>query len=165
MPIYEFYCSDCHTVYKFLARTVNTTKKPACPVCEKPELERMVSTFAALTGGQRTDDEGGGDLPDIDENRLEQAMEAMAREAGSIDEDDPKQAANLMRKLTEATGLSMGPGMEEAMQRMEQGEDPEKIEEEMGDLLENDELFVAAKKHLSSKRVSEPDVDDTLYDF
>ena len=46
-----------------------------------------------------------------------------------------------MRKISDATGLSLGPQMEEALRRMEKGEDPERIEEEMGELLEGDDLF------------------------
>ena len=43
-----------------------------------------------------------------------------------------------MRKLFDATGMPLGGGMQEALKRMESGEDPEKIEEDMGDLLEKD---------------------------
>ncbi len=42
-----------------------------------------------------------------------------------------------MRRLFEATGMPVGAGMEEALRRMESGEDPEKIEEEMGDVMED----------------------------
>ena len=52
-----------------------------------------------------------------------------------IDENDPRQAANVMRKLFDATGMPLGGGMQEALKRMESGEDPEKIEEDMGDVL------------------------------
>jgi len=65
-------------------------------------------------------------------------MEALAGEMDSIDENDPKQGARLMRKLFSATGLPVAAGMEEALRRMEGGEDPEKIEEEMGDVFEED---------------------------
>ena len=40
------------------------------------------------------------------------------------------EAANLMEKLTHMTGLELGPGMSEALQRMKNGEDPEQIEED-----------------------------------
>ena len=46
MPIYEFYCKDCHTIFNFFSRTVNTEKQPACPKCARPELERKMSVFA-----------------------------------------------------------------------------------------------------------------------
>jgi len=65
-------------------------------------------------------------------------MEALAGDMDSLDENDPKQGAHLMRKLFSATGMPVGAGMEEALKRMEAGEDPEKIEEEMGDVFEED---------------------------
>ena len=80
-------------------------------------------------------------IPDFDESKMEKAMNLLASEAEHMDEEDPRQAANLMRKLTDMTGLNLGPGMEEALHRMEAGEDPEAIEAEMGDLLEGEDPF------------------------
>ena len=42
-----------------------------------------------------------------------------------------------MRKMTEATGQKMPEAMEQMIQRLERGDDPEKLEEEFGDSLEN----------------------------
>ena len=65
----------------------------------------------------------------------------MAGEAEkNLNEEDPRQAARLMRKSSSMTGMELGEGMQEAMKRMEAGEDPEKIEEEMGDVFEQDPL-------------------------
>ena len=57
--------------------------------------------------------------------------------------------------------LAVKPEMEEALGRMERGEDPEKIEEEMGDLLDSDDLFSLE----GMGRQSTPRVDETLYDL
>jgi hypothetical protein len=94
-------------------------------------------------------------------------MQMLAGEADKINEDDPRQAAQLMRKLTRMTGLNLGDGMEEALSRMEQGEDPEQIEAEMGDLLEGDDPFqLKGKKGLGGHaRRGSPDRDETLYDL
>jgi len=93
-----------------------------------------------------------------------QAMDLLAREAEHMDEDDPKQAANLMRKLTDMTGLKMGSGMEEALTRMEAGEDPEQVEAEMGDILEEEDPFNFKEKSLKdSVKKQTLTVDDTLY--
>jgi hypothetical protein len=71
-----------------------------------------------------------------------------------------------MRRLTDMTGLELGPGMQEALSRMEQGEDPEKVEAEMGDLLETEEPFIQpGKKAKGSKKRPAPRKDDTLYDL
>ena len=165
MPIYEFYCKKCNTVYKFYSRTIDTTTVPKCPGCKRVRLERIFSSFATLS---KRDAEGGSEsgIPDIDETKLEKAMAMLEREAEGMDEDDPMQAADLMRKLTDAAGISMGEGMEEALARMERGEDPDKIEEELGDLLSEDSLqFGSKKKKGAGKTVSKPKVDETLYEL
>ena len=51
-----------------------------------------------------------------------------------MDENDPKQMGTLMRKMSEITGEGLDPEMEEAVRRLEAGEDPDKIEEDLGDL-------------------------------
>ena len=157
MPIYEFYCNKCNTIYKFFSRTVNTEKVPNCPNCKSIQLKRQISMFAISSGKKEEE----GDMPPIDESKMEMAMGMLAQEADKIDEDDPRQAAQLMRKLSDATGMKMGPGMEEALHRLEQGEDPEKIEEEIGDLLEGEEPFmIESKSHRSlyqGESTSSPD--------
>ncbi len=97
----------------------------------------------------------------IDEAKMEKAMAMLAGEAEKISEDDPRQAAQLMRKLTDATGLSLGSGMEEALNRLEKGEDPDRIEAEMGDLLEGEEPFLIEGKGKEGGRKPKPRVDET----
>ena len=140
MPIYEFYCRHCHRVMSFLSRAVNTEKTPACPRCGRTDLARRASAFAISKGRKEEPKPEAPPLPGLDESRLESAMESLAGDLDSLDENDPRQGAQLMRKLFSATGMPVGGGMEEALRRMEAGEDPEKIEEEMGDALEQDPL-------------------------
>ncbi|MEW6673048.1 MAG: zinc ribbon domain-containing protein [Thermodesulfobacteriota bacterium] len=164
MPIYEFYCNDCNTIFNFFSKTVNTTKKPKCPRCKTRTLSRQVSLFA-FTGKAK---EAGSmdDLP-LDENKMEKAIEMLAGEADKINEDDPRQAAHLMRKLTDMTGLKLGAGMQEALNRMARGEDPEQIEAEMGDLLEQEDPFAVQTKNEKGGKTKrpEPTRDGTLYDL
>ena len=164
MPIYEFYCEACNTIFNFFSRSVNTAKKPTCPRCRKQRLSRMMSAFA-VTG--KAKEEGDTDDLPFDEGRMEKAMQALAGEAESISDDDPRQAANLMRKLTDMTGLELGPGMTEALRRMERGEDPDQIEAEMGDLLEGEDPFVLPGKKggKNTGRRPAPTRDETLYDL
>jgi len=165
MPIYEFYCKKCNTVYKFYSRTIDTTTVPRCPTCKRVKLERIFSSFATFS---KRDKESGPEagVPDIDETKLERAMAMIEKEAGSMDENDPAQAADLMRKLTDAAGISMGEGMEEALARMERGEDPDKIEEDLGDILGEDSFQFESKKKKGAKKTSpRPRVDETLYEL
>src|SRR5512133_3673943 len=162
MPIYEFYCNRCNTVFSFFSRGGNTTEIPACPRCRRP-LKRQMSIFAR---GSRGKEEPAGDgMPPVDEAKMEKAMAMLAGEAEKMNEDDPRQAAQLMRKLSDATGISLGSGMEEALHRLEKGEDPDRIEAEMGDILEGEEPFVMEGKGRKGSRTPKPHVDDTLYDL
>ena len=158
MPIYEFYCGDCHTIFNFLARTISK-KRPACPRCAKPGLERRASAFAISTG--RTE-ETAPELGDLDEASLERAMSELAGDAERMDENDPKAVAAMMRKLVERTGMPLGDGMDEAIRRLESGEDPERIEEEIGDLLDTEPI---ERIRGLTRRLRPPGVDATLYEL
>ena len=90
MPIYEFYCCDCNTIFNFFSKTVNTSKKPKCPKCKTKTLSRQVSLFAFT--GKAKESGNMDDLP-LDESKMERAMQMLAGEADKINEDDPRQAA------------------------------------------------------------------------
>ena len=146
MPVYEFYCPDCHAIYNFFSRRVDTETVPACPQCARHALTRRVSPFA-ISKGRGEGEDGEDDLPSgLDEEKMMRALASMEGELEGVDEDDPKQAARLMRRLFDSTGLEMGDGMAEAMRRMEAGEDPDAIEAEMGDVLENEDPFALAPR-------------------
>ncbi len=109
-------------------------------------------------------DDDGGELP-IDESKMERAIESLASEAESLDENDPKAAARLMRRLSDMTGLEYGDKMEEALAKLEAGADPEAIEAEMGDDLENmEDAFVLPGKKGGRKRLP-PRRDEKLYEM
>ncbi|MDM8535430.1 zinc ribbon domain-containing protein [Desulfobacterales bacterium HSG17] len=164
MPIYEFYCNDCHIVFSFFSKSIDTATCPACPKCKKDILDRQVSLFAFTGKAKEKDDMD--DMP-FDESKMEQAMQVLAKESENINEDDPKQAANLMRKLSDMTGVKMGQGMEEALARLERGEEPDQIEAEMGDILENEDPFLMPGKKGRDfrKKLQAPAKDETLYDL
>lgn len=143
MPVYEFYCPDCHTIYNFFSRRVDTSTHPLCPGCGRPDLERQASLFAISKGSAESEDDV--DLPPgMDEEKMMRAFESMAGEFENVDENDPKQAARMMRRLFEGTGMKLGDGMAEAIRRMEAGEDPDQVEAEMGDVLEQEDPFAGS---------------------
>lgn len=160
MPIYEFFCDDCNTVFNFYSTTINTSKIPLCPKCEGRDLKRMLSPFATVSGKKEKGD--AADLP-LDESKMEKALQVMEKEMSNIKEDDPRQMASLLRKMTEAAGGNMDEGMEEALRRMEAGEDPENIEADMGDTLNPENIFSDQKRR--GKRPQKISYDETLYDL
>ncbi|MCD6353790.1 MAG: hypothetical protein J7M06_06240 [Proteobacteria bacterium] len=87
----------------------------------------------------------------------------MEKEMPSLNGDDPREAAILLRKMAEATGKGLDEGMEEALRRMESGEDPEKIEAEMGGQLNPENIF--KKNEKGRKRIKKITYDETLYEL
>jgi len=57
MPLYEYNCRKCSKRFEQL---LYGKEKPSCPTCHGTELEKLVSTFAAIGGGESGSDSFGG---------------------------------------------------------------------------------------------------------
>ncbi len=169
MPVYEFYCPHCHMIFNFLSRKINTQDTPRCPRCSNKDMSRKVSIFSVISRAKREEKGEEEDpfsrlLSQMDESRLEKVIASLSREAEKMDEEDPRAMAGLIKKLFDSTGIKLSDAMEEALRRMEAGEDMEKIEEDMGEVLEDEEaIFDLKKKRLS--RLLPPREDETLYEM
>ena len=137
MPIYEYYCADNHTIYQFYAKTLAQGKTvPRCPDNPKFKLRKLVSAFAVTSGG--TKDEAAESKPapgpadSGEDTRMEAAMGAMEKEFSGVDENDPRAMARMMRKMSEMTGEKIDGEMEEVVRKLEEGADPESLEEQLG---------------------------------
>ncbi len=176
MPIYEYYCPRNNKIYSFYAKTHSQAEAiPKCPDNARYRLEKIVSRFS-VTGRKgeagNSESEFGGDP---DDPRMEAAIAEMEREMSGMDEEnpDPRQMGSLMRKMAGLSGEDLPPSMEEMVRRMEAGEDPEKLEEEFGDLLEedladgnfDDEGATASSRSRGRGKTLPPSRDPTLYDF
>lgn len=64
------------------------------------------------------------------------AMAEMERDMEHLDENNPKHLAHLMKKMKDIMPAGSVPKeLDTAIKRLEAGEDPEKIEQDMGDVL------------------------------
>ena len=161
MPIYEFYCDHCNVLFNFLSSRIDTSTRPDCPRCGEKEIRRQISTFATIG---KTEEGGSAPMEGMDEAKMEEAFGSLMAEADGLNEENPKQMAMLMRKFTKTTGMHLGDTMEEAISRMEKGEDPNLIEKELGNSLEGDDLFSfdGTKQQVLSKKKT-PGRDEKLY--
>lgn len=165
MPVYEFYCPDCHTIYGFFTSSPEDRRQPACPKCGRPDLERKPSRFATPKGLGET---GIEDDPfaELSDERLAGAMETLMMESAHMDDGDPRAIGHMMRRFGELTGLGLGDRLQGLVERMEAGEDPGALEAEMdaelGDSPDGGmEGFFELRKALKRRRI--PTTDDTLY--
>ena len=141
MPIYEYACPKCRVIFNFLSKRMTPDRLPACPKCGNKKMSKQMSRFAMsrnLKEPTAKPETGGAEppMPDMDDPRIERAMMEMERDMEHLDENNPKHMAHMMRKMKDL----MPPGtvpkdLDIAIKRLEAGEDPEKIEADMGDVL------------------------------
>ena len=144
MPIYEFACPRCRAIYSLFSKRIQPDREPACPKCGGKDLRRLLSPFSALKGAKEPSPapggagDGGPPGPDLDDPKVLQAMQEIERDMGQMDENNPRHMARLMRKMKEAMPPgTLPPEMDTAIRRLEAGEDPEKVEADLGDLMGN----------------------------
>jgi putative FmdB family regulatory protein len=143
MPIYEFACPKCRKIYSFLSKRVNPDRLPVCPKCGFPKLERQMSRFATVkglkepaAGGAGVEESEEDPMPDFDDPRIMRAMGELERDMEHLDENNPRHMAHVMRKMKDVLPDGVMPKeLDVAIRRLEAGEDPEKIEQDMGDVL------------------------------
>jgi hypothetical protein len=178
MPIYEFYCPDNHRIYQFYARTLAQGRAvPGCPDNPKFRMQRILSPFAVVGSrqGKGAADAGGpapsGGADPAADARMEAAMGEMEREFSGVDENDPRAMGRMMRRMADLTGETIGGEMEEVVRKLEEGADPESLEDGMGagDAETGPEgpgaPEPAAPRHRYKGRRGAPVRDPRLYDY
>lgn len=109
-------------------------------------------------------DNGEGDpLGGLDESRVEGAFESLANEVAQLgDDENPRAVGQLLRRFGEMTGLELGPKMEDALHRMEAGEDLDSVDADLDESDDSlDDLFRLKRSVL--RRAKNPEVDEELY--
>jgi putative FmdB family regulatory protein len=121
MPIYEYRCPDCGRKVSLFFRSFSAVHDgEPCPRCGGTRLKRLMSRVAVHRGAGNAeggDEEFGGD--------------EFGGILDNLDENDPRALARAMRQMSAEMGEPVEPEMEEALGRLEAGEDPESV---MGDL-------------------------------
>ena len=141
MPIYEYACPACRVIFSFLSKRINPDRSPTCPKCGNKKMVKQMSRFAmsrkVAEPAAKTEAEGAeGPMPDFDDPRVERAMMEIERDMEHLDENNPRHMAHMMRKMKDLMPSGSVPKeLEVAIKRLEAGEDPEKIEADMGDVL------------------------------
>lgn len=54
MPIYEYRCKDCETVFETFVSSIADADKVLCKKCESRNVEKQISTFASRLSGSST---------------------------------------------------------------------------------------------------------------
>ena len=134
MPIYEFYCPDNNRIYQFYARTLaQGTAVPTCPDNPGFRMNRIISAFAVGGKASKAQAAPGPGGPGAEgDARMEAAIGEMEREFSGVDEGDPRAMGRMMRRMAELTGEGIDGDMEEVVRKLEEGADPDSLEEQLG---------------------------------
>jgi len=161
MPIYEFYCSECNTLFDFFSRKVDTVTRPPCPQCKAP-LSREVSQIGVLSGDAPEDGDGLGHA-DIDDSRVEKALATFGDSLDAAGQtDDPAKAAALLSQCSDAAGIKFNPEIQDTLRRAAEGGDMDGVERDIDAIVTSgDTPFAEGKK----ARRKPPRKDPTLHDL
>jgi truncated hemoglobin YjbI len=144
MPIYEFYSPDTRKIYTFYARSLQSSSiTPICPCGKDFKMQKMYSGFSVTGSSSKKEDTGPNANEDdpfanMSEKQASHVMQELEKNLGGMDDEnpDPRQMGKMMRKMCELTGEKMDSVMEEVVRKLEEGANPEELEEKMGGQME-----------------------------
>ncbi len=124
MPVYEYRCRKCKRRFSILWRTFSLAEEgvATCTHCGSQDVQRLISRVRVLHSEER---------------RLDDMADPSSW--GDLDENDPKSMGRFMRKMMNEIGDEagdIGPEFEEVVDRLESGQTPEQIEEDVPSLAE-----------------------------
>lgn len=117
MPTYEYRCLSCRKRFDIFLTYAQYGNSPViCPHCQSAEVQRRVGRVrVAKSEESRLDSFSGADSLD------------------GLDED-PRALGRMMRKMSGELGEEMPPEFNEVVGRLESGQSPEQIEQDMPEL-------------------------------
>ncbi len=117
MPNYEYICQHCRKLFSiFISYKDYGSKKISCPHCSSENVQRRINRIRVLRS-----------------NESRMAAFADNDRLDSIDED-PRALGKMMREMQGEVGEEMGPEFDEVVDRLEKGQTPDQIEQELPDL-------------------------------
>jgi len=117
MPSYEYRCQTCRRRFDLFMSYEDYGKlEVRCPHCEGTDVVRRIGRIRFARS---------------DESRLESMADPASLEG--LDED-PRSLGKMMRQMSREVGEEMPPEFDEVVHRLEAGQSPDEIEEEIPDL-------------------------------
>lgn len=117
MPTYEFRCLNCRKRFDlFLTYAQYGSVAIICPHCKSDQVQRRINRVR---------------IAKSDEHRMADLADPAALDG--LDED-PRALGRMMRKMSGELGEDMGPEFDEVVNRLEAGQSPDQIEQDLPDI-------------------------------
>ncbi len=117
MPNYEYRCLNCKRRFDvFFTYSEYGTRPVICPHCKSDKVQRRIGRIRVARSN---------------ESRLENLADP-----GKLEglEDDPRALGRMMREMGAEAGEELGPEFNEVVGRLEAGQSPDQIEQDLPDL-------------------------------
>ncbi|MGI8588117.1 MAG: FmdB family zinc ribbon protein [Chloroflexia bacterium] len=141
MPIYEYGCPDCKRRVSLFYRSVSAAAAaPAavCPNCGGGNLRRLVSKVSYIRAANLGDNPNVGGTTTADELADESLYGSYDNDPAGfgemlngVDDEDPRSVARWARQMQQQTGEDLGPEFNTALTRIESGEDPDRVMDDL----------------------------------
>jgi putative FmdB family regulatory protein len=121
MPLYDYLCLDCKKPFDlFITYAEYGTRPAACPACGSKHTRRRVPRVRVAKSEDSRMESLAGDFSDPS------ALAGL--------ENDPQAMGRMMRKMGSEMGEELPPEFNEVVGRLEKGQSPEQIEQDLPDL-------------------------------
>jgi putative FmdB family regulatory protein len=149
VPVYEFFCEPCNTIFSFYSKTVRSSQDcPACPRCSGG-LSKRVTAFSVVERSRSV--RSLESLP-FNQQRLTDGLSKFKAEHERLRDEDPARAATMLKKFSRWLG---NVHLEEDRKRAMQG---------VLESSETDEKKIDAIEALT-RAEDEPERDERLYEY
>ncbi len=119
MPVYDYRCLSCRRRFDvFMSYAEYGARAVVCPHCGSDQVQRRIGRVRVARS---------------EESRLETLADGADLEGL---ENDPRAMGRMMRKMSQEVGEDMDPMFDEVVSRLERGQSPEDIEQDLPDLAE-----------------------------
>jgi len=140
MPIYEYYCKACNTIFNFYSKSFSVKKNPVCPRCQGP-IKKHVSSFAF------SQKQKGPDSLPMSSKRLDDGLKRLK----DYDSKNPEDAAKLRKKFSKMMNVNF--------------EEGKKKSDAVLDAEQDRKISGVRDKPLGEDHEAPPERDDTLYEL
>lgn len=154
MPVYEYLCPKCQVIYNFHSNIVDTKTVPACPKCDCNALVRQVSVFSTLNSQD-----------ELSEDIVLKSFSNLLDNIDEIKDDNSGDLVSSLQKFSKGCSTELGEKVDVAIERIKQGEPPEQVEKDMGELLMNESFSLENVKLQVAKEGKKMQYDETFYDL
>ena len=119
MPVYDYRCLSCRRRFDiFMSYADYGARAVVCPHCGSDQVQRRIGRVRIARS---------------EESRLESLEDGTNLEGL---ENDPRAMGRMMRKMSQEVGEDMDPMFDEVVSRLERGQSPEDIEQDLPELAE-----------------------------